>query len=135
MTTAQLADLVTGHLVEHGLPEPASLHLTVHAPDQQEARVQLRTATLAGTAAGLLAWAATQAAVRLEAWRPPSGTSVHLDVQTTLTGAHGAAIVVVYGGVSYDPAVFGVLEPGERCPVSLGQLTAWATSGGARVAA
>ena len=58
MTTAQLAELVTGHLTEHrptGTGVPCSL--TVKSLDQQEARVQLATFGLTDTAAGLLAWA------------------------------------------------------------------------------
>lgn len=133
MTTAQLAYLVTGHMTTHGLPEPASLDLIVSTVDEQEVRVHLRTYRLMDTAAGLLAWANTQAAVTLEAWRPMGGSSVHLDLRSTLTGEHGTAILVVFGAVRFEPAVFPDLEPREHRPVSQGQLTAWAT--GAEVAA
>jgi hypothetical protein len=118
-------------MAEHGLPEPASLHLTL---DVSEIRVQLWASGLADTAGKLLAWAKTQAAVALEAWRPPSGGSVHLDVRTTLSGTSGTANLLVYGGMRFDPAVFPGLEPGQRRAVSLGQLTDWADSG-AEVAA
>jgi hypothetical protein len=127
MTTAQLAELVLGHMAEHGLPEPASVHLGVSALDQQEVRIQLRSVSSADTAAGLLIWANTQPAVRLEAWRPPTGDRVHLDLHTTLTGAHGTAALLVFGGVDLDPVVFAALRPDEHRPVSLGQLIAWAT--------
>ena len=135
LSTAQLADLVTGHMAAHGLPEPASLHLVAHTVDQQEASVQLRTSGLADTAAGLLAWASAQAAVRLEAWRPPSGAAVHLDVHTTLTSEHGTVDLVGLRRSPLHPAVFGELEPGQHSSMSLGQLTAWATSSGTEVAA
>jgi hypothetical protein len=126
MTTAQLAALVAEHMAEHGLPEPASLHLTVSTLDRQRVQVQLHAAGLADTAAGLLAWANSQAAVTFEAWRPPDGESVHLDLRTTLTGTHGSADLMVFGGVPFNPAGFPALEPGQRRPVALGQLTTWA---------
>lgn len=129
MTIAQLAELVTGHIAEHRLPEPASLHLTVSTVDEPQARVQLRAFGLAHTAAGLLSWVRTQAAVTLESWRPVDSRSVHLDMRTTLSGPRGTAELVVYGGVTFEPAAFPGLEPGQRRPISLGQLTDWADGG------
>jgi hypothetical protein len=128
MTTAQLAALIAGHMAEHGLPEPASLHLTLSAPDQQEARVQLHASGLADTATRLLAWANTQAAVTFEVWRTPDGDRVHLDLRTSLATGHGTAALLVYGGVDFDAATFPALRPDERQPVPLGRLAAWATN-------
>ena len=130
MTTAQLAQLVTGHIAAHGLPEPVSVTLSL---DQQDVRVQLDAHALTETATGLLVWANTQAAVTLEVWRPVSGGRVHLHLTTTLTGDYGTAALLVYGAVKFDPAVFGALEPRETRPVSLGRLVRWAA--GAEVAA
>lgn len=135
MTTAQVAGLVTGHLAEHGLPEPVSVHLSVKVLDQQEARVQVDSLGLADTAGVLLAWANTVTAVALRAWRPASGETVHLDVHSTLAGPGGAVTLLVYGGIAFDPVVFPALEPGQSQPVSLGQLTTWADADGAGVAA
>jgi hypothetical protein len=126
MTTAQLAELITSHITQHGLPEPASLNLTVHAMQHQQVQVQLRTHDLADAAAGLLAWANTHATVTLQAWLPPTGSRVHLDLNTTLTSAHGTADLLVYGGVDADGVAVLALEPGQRCQVPLSRLTAWA---------
>lgn len=126
MTTAQLAELVTSHITKHHLPEPASLSLTVHTPERQQVCVQLRSHGLADTATGLLAWANTHATVTLQAWRPPTGDRVHLELNTTLTGTHGTADLLVYGGVSGDAVSGLALEPGQRCLLALGRLTTWA---------
>jgi hypothetical protein len=133
MSTAQVAGLVVGHLVQHQLPEPASLHLTTNTLDQAEARVQVHSASLADTAGLLLAWANTLPDLALRAWRPAPGATVHLDVDATLTGPAGCVALTVFGGVDFDAALFPGLEPGQRCPVSLGQLTAWAAGTGAEV--
>jgi hypothetical protein len=135
MSTAQVAELVVGHLVQHQLPEPASLHLTTNTLDQAEARVQVHSSSLAHTAGLLLAWANTLTDMTLRAWRPENSTSVHLDVDATLTGPAGTVALTVFGGTDFTETVFPGLEPGQRRPVSLGQLTAWATGTGAEVAA
>jgi len=134
MNTTQVAELVVGHLVQHRLPEPASLHLTTNTVDQAEARVQVHSSSLTSTARLLLAWANTLTDLTLRAWRPANSTSVHLDVDATLTGPHGTVALMVFGGVDFDATVFPGLEPGQRRPVSLGQLTAWAGDTGAEVA-
>jgi len=135
MSTAQVAELVVGHLVEHELPEPASLHLTTNTLDQAEARVQVHSSSLTRTAQLLLAWANTLTGMSLRAWRPVSGATVHLDVDAVLTGPAGEVLLTVFGGVDFDEAVFSGLGVGQRQPVSLGQLTAWAAGTGAEVAA
>ena len=135
MSTAQVAELVVGHLVQHELPEPASLNLTTNALDQAEARVQVHSSSLTRTARLLLAWANTLTGMTLRAWRPASGATVHLDVDAVLTGPAGEVLLTVFGGVDFDEGVFPGLAVGQRCPVSLGQLTAWAAGTGAEVAA
>jgi hypothetical protein len=134
MTVAQLADMVTGHITEHDLPEPFSLDLTTKL-DQPQANVQVDGRALASTARTLLDWATTFTTVALRTWRPADGSSVHLSLTTTLTGPAGRVALTVYGGVTFDPVAFAYLQPGQTCPVSLGQLTAWATSTGTEVAA
>jgi hypothetical protein len=133
MTTALVAELVVGHLVQHGLPEPASLHLTTNTLDQAEARVQVHGASLTHTARLLLAWANTLTDMTLRAWRPENSTSVHLDVDAILTGPQGTVALRVFGGTDFTEAVFPGLEPGQIRPVSLGQLTAWAAGTGVEV--
>jgi hypothetical protein len=134
MTTAQTASLVLAHLAEHELPEPFSLHLTTDH-EAAQARVQVAGHGLALTAGALLAWAHTLSTVSLLAWRPPTGSSIHLDLSATLTGPAGSVELTVYGGVPFGPLSFLSLEPGQKRPVSLGQLTTWAAQPGAGVAA
>lgn len=129
MMIADVAALVTGHLTGHGLPEPVSVSLAAYLFDGPRARVQVLTAGLAETAGVLLAWAESFPAVTLRAWYPPSGESVHLDVDATLTSDVGSVAFTVYGGVPFDPAVFPGLEPDQERPVSMEQLTAWAGAG------
>jgi hypothetical protein len=81
----------------------------------------------------LLAWANTLTDLTLRAWRPASSPSVHLDVNATLTGPAGTVTLTVFGGTDFDPVVFPGLEPGQRRPISLGQLTTWATATGTAV--
>jgi hypothetical protein len=135
MNLAQAAGVVSRHLIEHGLPEPASLHLTTDLTGHPELRVHTSAVGLRGTAAALLAWADTLTTVSLRAWRPPAGDWVHLDLNATLTSPHGAVSVMVFGGVAFDPALFGGLEPRQSTPLTLGQLIAWADGGRTAVAA
>jgi hypothetical protein len=133
MSTAQAAELVVGHLVQHQLPEPASLHLTTNTLGLAEARVQVHGICLAHTARLLLAWASTLTDMTLRAWRPDNSTRVHLDVDATLTSPHGTVALTVFGGADLTEIVVPELAPGQRCPVSLGQLTVWAVGNGAEV--
>lgn len=135
ITLAQAASMVLGHLAEHGLPEPASLHLPGHPIHGPEARVQVDGRDLASTAGVLLAWAHSFAAVEVRAWRPPTGDSIHLDVKATVTGLAGSVALIVYGGVPLGPVGFLDLEPGASRPLSLSQLVTWATDNGTGVAA
>ncbi|HEX5116453.1 MAG TPA: hypothetical protein VFW65_14755 [Pseudonocardiaceae bacterium] len=126
-TTADVARLVLEHMAEHGLPEPASLHISA-AFGQAESRVQVRGDGLRDTVGVLLRWAGSVATVRFRAWRTRRD-SVHLDVDTTLTGSGGTVALTVYGGVEFDHVTFTGLEIGAARPVSLGEFTAWATGG------
>jgi hypothetical protein len=81
-------------------------------------------------AAALLAWADTLTGVTAEAWRPPSGDSVHLSITGRLTDG---SPVTVYGGLSRTVQVFGpYLEPGDRRALPLTVLREWADLGGVR---
>jgi hypothetical protein len=123
---AQAAELVTEHMAAHALPEPASL-LVVKTLDDYEVRVQAHTASLAQIAAVLLRWANSLTGVAVRTWRATED-SVHLDVDTTLTGTSGAVKLTIYGGVRFDPVAFAGLEIRARRAMSLGQLTEWATT-------
>jgi hypothetical protein len=133
INTAQLAELVVGHLVQHQLPEPTSLHLSTNTLDRAEARVQVHSNSLTYTARLLLAWANTLTDITLRAWRPDNSTRVHLDVDASLTGPHGTVALTVFGGADFTEAVFPGLEPGQTRPMPLGQLAAWAAGTGAEV--
>src|ERR1700759_5289022 len=132
---AQAAGLVPRHLGEHGLPEPASLHLTTDLTGRPEVRVHTSAIGLQDTATALLTWSDTLTTVSLRAWRPPAGAWVHLDLDATLTTPHGTLAWMVFGGVAFDRAVFGGLEPRQSTPLTRGQLTEWASGGRTAVAA
>jgi hypothetical protein len=87
--------------------------------------IQLRTSQLPELAAGLLGWADTITNVSAEAWRPPTGTSVHLTVTGRL---HDSTLVKVYSGVPYTVDVFGPdLQPDGRQSLGLSVLRGWAS--------
>jgi hypothetical protein len=124
---AHAAALLAEHLVDHALPEPASLSVTTSYGDTA-VTAQLGGTTLPGIAADLLAWADTLRAVTVEAWRPPERDRVHLSIRSTLTGSTGAIELKVFGSVDYDPLWFADLQPDEHrgMSLSLGQLRTWA---------
>jgi hypothetical protein len=110
----------------------ASVFVGSDSVDGEYAVVQLRAGQLAGLAAGLLGWADTITGVTAEAWRPPTGVSVHLTVTGRLL--HDSTPVKVYGGVPYTADVFGPdLQPDGRQSLGLSVLRGWAS--GAAVAA
>jgi hypothetical protein len=127
VTFVQAAELLAAHLAGHQLPEPASLQVTTRA-GESEAMVQLHPLTAPRVAAELLAWAYTLTPLTIQAWRPPSGTSVHLSIVGTLTGPAGTVELDLYGGTADDPVLFADLAPGQRRDVSLGQLRTWAAT-------
>ncbi|MGB9045933.1 MAG: hypothetical protein WCC47_00685 [Pseudonocardiaceae bacterium] len=125
---AHAAAMLAEHLVDHALPEPASLSVTTSYGDST-VTAQLSATTLPGIAAGLIAWADTLGVITVEAWRPPERDRVHLSILGTITGSTGAVELKVFGGVDYDPLRFADLQA-HRCQgvsLSLGQLRTWAT--------
>ncbi len=110
----------------------ASVQIACDSIYGEHAVIQLRTGQLADLAAGLLGWADTITSVSAEAWRPPTGTSVHLTVTGRLL--HDSTLVKVYSGVPYTADVFGAdLQPDGRQSLGLSVLRGWAS--GAAVAA
>lgn len=132
MSMAQLARLILDHLAKHNLPEPCSLVLDVDAFGAAMIRVQPGGPGrgLAKVAGMVLSWANTFTSVSVHAWRPPTGTDVHLHLDTMLSGPAGEAAVTVYAGTVFDPALFGPMQPNERRPVTFGQLATWAGGAG-----
>lgn len=129
VTFAHAAAMLAGHLADHALPEPASLTMTTRN-GHSEVTAQLRSTTVPGVAADLIAWTDTLSVFTVEAWRPPERDRVHLSILGTLTGPAGAVEVKVFGGVEHDPHRFADLQP-DKCQgvsLSLGQLHTWATN-------
>jgi hypothetical protein len=96
--TIDLLDAIHTHLTEFGLPAFASVHVATPIPGEEGITVQLGCHDLPDIAAALLAWADTLIAVTAEAWRVPSGRSVHVSITGQLT--HGARIRV-YGAMPF----------------------------------
>jgi hypothetical protein len=85
--------------------------------------VQLGADELAGLALALLDWAHGLSEPSVNLWRVRDGSSVHLSVSGRLV----EETVKVYGGLRYDPDIFGTdLQPGARQPVALTVLRGWA---------
>jgi hypothetical protein len=128
-STERVATMITylstiqTHLARHrGLAGPFNISLALH-DYRPNVVVQLdsnrRLATVAG---GLLTWAESLTEVTAEAWRPPTGTDVHLSV----SGMVGGVSVRAFDAAPFDAAVFAGLEPGQRGSIPLGRLRAWA---------
>ncbi len=81
---------------------------------------------LSAVAGGLLTWADSLTEVTAEAWRVPTGASVHLSI----TGIAGGMSVMAYDAAPFDASVFADLAAGQRRPINLGQLRAWAIGTG-----
>jgi hypothetical protein len=99
-----LLDAIHTHLIEFELPAFASVHVATPIPGEDGITVQLRGYDLPDIAAALLAWADTLTAVTAQAWRLPSGHSVHVSVTGQLT--RGARIRV-YGAVPFTGCGIG----------------------------
>ena len=82
--------------------------------------MQLRCADLPDIAAALLSWADTLTAVTAQAWRVPSGQSVHVSVTGQLT--RGARIRV-YGAMPFTGCGIGAdLAPDATTTILLAAL-------------
>jgi hypothetical protein len=116
-TTVDLLDAIYTHLAEFELPAFASVHVATPLPGEEGVTVQLRCHDLPEIASALLAWADTLTAVTAQAWRVPSGHSVHLSVTGQLT--RGARIRV-YGGMPFTGCGIGAdLAPDATITVSV----------------
>jgi hypothetical protein len=126
-TLVQAAHLLTSHLADHVLPEPASLEV-ISRTHQSRLTVQVHSLTVPEVATEVLTWADTLTTITVQAWRTPTGDRVHLSMASALDGPAGTVDLAVIGGADHDPALVGNLAPGEYRAVTLGELRAWAAA-------
>jgi hypothetical protein len=119
-TTVDLLDAIYTHLAEFELPAFASVHVATPIPGEEGITVQLRCHDLPDIASALLDWADTLTAVTAQAWRVPSGHSVHLSITGKLT--RGARIRV-YGAMPFTGCGIGAdLAPDATTTILLAAL-------------
>jgi hypothetical protein len=119
-------DSLRAHLAAFELPELYSVTL-LNAWGELTVSAQLAAHHPPQIASGLLAWADTLTNVTIEAWRVPSGDTVHLSVIGRLP--EGISIRV-YGGVPLTPRGIGAdLAPDASMTVPLAALRHLATPG------
>ena len=104
-TTVDLLAALCAHLAEFELPAIASVHVAAALPAPQ-VTVQLACHDPSAIAQALLAWADTLTEVTAQAWRVPTGDSVHLSVTGLLPDG---ASVLVYGGAARSPTAVWAL--------------------------
>jgi hypothetical protein len=125
-TTVDLLDSLRPHLAVSELPDLCSVHVT-RSLSGPNVTVQLAWHTPPQIASGLLAWADTLTDVTVEAWRVPSGNSVHLSV---IGCRPGEVCIRVYGGVPCTLHGLGCdLPPDASTTVALTVLRERATVG------
>ena len=96
-TARDLLDTVRAHLVTFELPPLYSVTV-ITTSDRPTVSAQLAAHHPPQIATGLLAWADTLTNVTTEAWRVPSGDSVHLSVIGRLPDG---VTIRVYGGMAF----------------------------------
>ncbi len=125
-TAVALLDAIRVHLTEFELPELYSIHVT-RSLSGPSVTAQLACHTPPQIVTALLAWADTLTDTTIEAWRVPSGDTVHLSVIGLLSGG---VSVAVYGGVAFtDHSIGKDLAPDAHTTVSLTVLRQRATLG------
>jgi hypothetical protein len=126
MTTVDLLDTIRTHLTTFEPPQVYSVNL-VTAWGEPAVSMQLACHHLPNITSDLLAWADTLTNVTAEAWRVPSGDSVHLSVIGRLPEG---VLVRVYGGVAFTENGFGAdLAPDTSTTLPLAVLREQATLG------
>jgi hypothetical protein len=114
---------VIAHLERHNLAAPVGVTIATYG---RCVSIHLQATGLVDVSGALLVWARTLADVTVEAWRPPTGDSVHLSVAGRLpTGL----LLHVDDGVPFDAATFPDLPTDARHDLSLTVLHVWASSG------
>ncbi|MFZ2117646.1 MAG: hypothetical protein WBR33_22490 [Pseudonocardiaceae bacterium] len=119
-STVDLLDAISTHLAAFELPAFASVHVATPIPGEEAITVQLGCRDLPDIASALLAWADTLTAVTAQAWRVPSGHSLHLSVTGQLTRG---ARVRVYGAMPFTGCGIGAaLAPDATTTILLAAL-------------
>ncbi|HEX5143150.1 MAG TPA: hypothetical protein VFW21_04710 [Mycobacterium sp.] len=124
-TFVQAAHLLATHLVDHALPEPASLEV-ISRTHHSRLTVQVQSMAVPEVASEVLGWVDTLTTVTVQAWRTPTGERVHLSMTSTLSNPAATVELTIFGGAEHDPALVGDLAPGEYRAVTLGELHTWA---------
>jgi hypothetical protein len=96
-TVVDRLDSLRAHLTAFELPELYSVNV-ITASGGPTVSAQLACHHLPQIATGLLVWADTLTDVTIEAWRVPSGDSVHLSVIGRLPDG---VTIRVYGGMAF----------------------------------
>jgi hypothetical protein len=96
-TVIDLLDALRAHLSSCDLPAPCAVNVTTFSGGPSVS-MQIACRTSPETTAGLLAWADTLTGITAEAWRVPTGDSVHLSVTGHLPDGVSLRI---YGAVPY----------------------------------
>ncbi|MGH3783198.1 MAG: hypothetical protein ACRDRO_21880 [Pseudonocardiaceae bacterium] len=123
-TTVDLLDSLRAHLTEFELPALWSVHLTASSGGPNVSG-QLPCHHPPEIASALLAWADTLTEITAEAWREPSGDTVHLSVIGRLPGG---AFIRVYGCLVVTERGMGAdLAPNTSTSVPLAVLRERAT--------
>ncbi|HWR48061.1 MAG TPA: hypothetical protein VN327_10695 [Pseudonocardiaceae bacterium] len=118
-TAMDLLDAFRSHFDQFELPDLYSVHV-ITGSGGPRVSAQLAAHHPPQIATGLLAWADTLTDVTAEAWRVPSGDSVHLSVIGRLAED---VTVRVYGGVPFTPRGPGAdLAPNTSATVTLAVL-------------
>ena len=125
-TVVALLDSLRTHLAEFELPDLCSVHVTRSA-SEPNVTAQLASHTPPQITGALLTWADTLTEVTVEAWRVPSGDSVHLSVLARLPDG---ASIQIYGAMPFTKHGIGAdLPPDTSTTVSLTVLRERATLG------
>jgi hypothetical protein len=125
-TVVDLLDSLRTHLAAFELPDLYSVHV-ITARGALAVSAQLACHHPPQIVTGLLAWADTLTDLTTEAWRVPSGDTVHLSVIGRLPDG---VTIRVYGGVSFtDHGIGADLAPDASTTVPLAVLHHLATPG------
>jgi hypothetical protein len=123
-TVIDLLDSLRTHLGSCDLPAPYAVNVTTFSGGSSVS-VQIACRASRETAAGLLAWADTLTGITAEAWRVPTGDSVHLSVTGHLP--EGVSLRI-YGAVPYTEHGPGAdLAPNTATTIPLATLRHLAT--------
>lgn len=125
-TVVELLDVIRAHLADFELPDLCSVTVTTSSLTPNVS-AQLDGHEPPEITTALLCWADTLTEPTADAWRVPTGETLHLAVTGLLPGG---ASVRVYGGMSFtERGPGGDLVPSARAPLLLGALRSVAALG------